>query len=76
MRTRSRQTLLPDTPTNALPGSPEKVRILAERVRSGVSLWHPLDARLPGDLPLAGAPPARDTSESSHEVDTSFCLAS
>ena len=38
---------LPPSPTNALPGSPEKVRVLAERVRLGVALWHPLDARSP-----------------------------
>lgn len=38
---------LPPAPTTALPGSPEKVRVLAERARLGVSLWHPLDANLP-----------------------------
>jgi hypothetical protein len=30
-------------PTNAPPGSPEKVAVLEERARLGVSLWHPLD---------------------------------
>jgi hypothetical protein len=35
---------MPITPTNARPGSPEKIAILAERVRSRVSLWHPQDA--------------------------------
>ncbi len=33
-------------PTDALPGTPEKVAILEERARLGVSLWHPLDATL------------------------------
>ncbi len=37
---------LPASPTDALPGSKEKIRILAERARNGVSLWHPLDPRL------------------------------
>jgi hypothetical protein len=31
-------------PTDARPGTPEKVAILCERARLGVSLWHPLDA--------------------------------
>lgn len=31
-------------PTSALPGSAEKVAILEQRARLGVSLWHPLDA--------------------------------
>ncbi|MBI1913401.1 MAG: hypothetical protein HYS12_01380 [Planctomycetes bacterium] len=33
-------------PTSALPGTPEKVAILEQRARLGLSLWHPLDARL------------------------------
>jgi hypothetical protein len=31
-------------PTAAVPGTPEKVAILAERARLGLDLWHPLDA--------------------------------
>jgi hypothetical protein len=31
-------------PTDARPGSAEKVAILEERARLGLSLWHPLDA--------------------------------
>ena len=31
-------------PTAAAPGSPEKVAVLEERARLGLSLWHPLDA--------------------------------
>jgi hypothetical protein len=34
----------PPEPTNALPGSPEKVDILERRARMGLSLWHPNDA--------------------------------
>ena len=30
-------------PTSALPGTPDKVAILEERARLGLSLWHPLD---------------------------------
>ena len=29
--------------TNALPGSDRKLEILAERIRSGLPLWHPED---------------------------------
>lgn len=35
---------LPPTPTAALPGSPEKVEVLAQRARLRQSLWHPQDA--------------------------------
>jgi hypothetical protein len=35
---------LPVTPTVALPGTPEKVEILAQRARLRQSLWHPEDA--------------------------------
>jgi hypothetical protein len=31
-------------PTSALPGSAEKVAILEQRARLGLTLWHPLDA--------------------------------
>ncbi len=31
-------------PTTALPGSAEKLEVLAERARLGLSLWHPHDA--------------------------------
>jgi hypothetical protein len=36
----------PDRPTNALPGSPEKIAVLEERVEAGEALWHSLDAGL------------------------------
>jgi hypothetical protein len=39
-------TVLANAPTGARPGTPEKVAILEERARLGVSLWHPLDATL------------------------------
>jgi hypothetical protein len=35
---------LAPAPTTALPGTPEKVAILAERARQRQALWHPLDA--------------------------------
>lgn len=46
----------PAKPTAALPGSAEKVAILAERARLGQSLWHPDDAPLlqPARLKEAG----------------------
>jgi hypothetical protein len=34
---------LPDVPTNALPGTPEKIAVLTERARAGCTLFHPLD---------------------------------
>jgi hypothetical protein len=40
------QTKASAEPTEALPGSEDKVAILAERARLGLSLWHPRDARL------------------------------
>lgn len=37
-------TPLPAFPTNAPPGSIDKITILAERARRCQTLWHPLDA--------------------------------
>jgi hypothetical protein len=34
---------LPTSPTKALPGSVEKIAVLAERARQKFSLWHPDD---------------------------------
>lgn len=36
--------VLPE-PTDALPGTPEKIAVLLERLSRGQILWHPLDAR-------------------------------
>ncbi len=49
---------LPPGPTDALPGSEEKVRVLAERARQRLALWHPLDARFPGEASAPRAPAA------------------
>lgn len=35
---------LDDTPTNAAPGSIEKIGVMRDRIRRRVSLFHPLDA--------------------------------
>jgi hypothetical protein len=39
------------TPTAALPGTSKKLRVLKERVASGLSLWHPKDAVWPSGTP-------------------------
>ena len=36
-------TVLPARPTEAAPGTDEKIAILAERARNRESLWHPED---------------------------------
>ena len=36
--------VLPPAPTDALPGTEDKVRVLEERARMRQSLWHPEDA--------------------------------
>ncbi len=46
-------------PTDALPGTEEKVRVLMERARLGLSLFHPLDARI-GDAATRPALPPVD----------------
>lgn len=46
LRKRPRRHETPVLPTQALPGTREKVTVLAQRARMGVSLWHPDDARL------------------------------
>src|SRR5205085_7778022 len=35
---------LPETPTNAMPGSEEKIQVLCERARLKQALFHPLDS--------------------------------
>jgi hypothetical protein len=39
---------LPEAPTNAIPGTPEKVAILVERAERRLSLFHPQDAGFDG----------------------------
>jgi len=46
-RNREGKAEMPE-PTDALPGSPEKLQILEDRARRGQYLWHPLDARFDG----------------------------
>lgn len=41
--------MLPTKPTDALPGSEEKVRVLEQRAAAGVVLWHPDDAKAVGE---------------------------
>lgn len=36
--------------TRALPGTDEKLSILAERLQKGLPLWHPSDSRCYADL--------------------------
>lgn len=48
------EPVLPASPTSALPGSPEKLRIMVERLRNGQSMHHPDDAlAVPRDLLMA-----------------------
>jgi hypothetical protein len=35
---------LPSTPTQAMPGTPEKIAVMIVRAMMRESLWHPLDA--------------------------------
>jgi hypothetical protein len=37
---------LPETPTGALPGSEERLRVLEERAAAGLALFHPRDRGL------------------------------
>lgn len=38
----------PESPTDAAPGTEDKVRVLEERAASGRALWHPRDATRDG----------------------------
>src|SRR5438552_3173087 len=40
---------LPDVPTTAVPGTREKLAVLAERARSRQAMFHPADATYAGD---------------------------
>jgi len=44
----NRATPLPAFPTDASPGTPEKIAILAQRAELQQSLWHPHDATFAG----------------------------
>lgn len=48
---------LPDEPTDALPGTPEKEAVMTERAAKGQSLWHPRDPRICRDRPADGRVP-------------------
>jgi len=43
---------LPATPTTALPGTPDKIAVMAQRAARGETLFHPQDATLDGDWAL------------------------
>jgi hypothetical protein len=49
--------------TGAMPGTPDKLDVLAERVRLGQPLWHPADRQdydeVTGPLTLRGISPKR-----------------
>lgn len=45
--------------TEALPGTEEKLSVLAHRVQAGLPLWHPCDRRTFDGRPL-GPPPRPD----------------
>ncbi|HEV3143522.1 MAG TPA: hypothetical protein VGZ47_06505 [Gemmataceae bacterium] len=46
---------LPDAPTDAPPGSEEKIRVLMERAANKQALWHPGDATVAAPaVPLEG----------------------
>jgi hypothetical protein len=36
---------LPDTPTAAMPGTPEKIEVMRQRAAAGRQVFHPADAR-------------------------------
>jgi len=50
-----RGTMLPPFATSAVPGSPEKILVLTQRLEQGFVLWHPDDATLEEPAALAEA---------------------
>lgn len=44
----------PVSPTDAAPGSLEKIAVLQERASSGLALWHPLDAPMDAESARVG----------------------
>ncbi|MCS7160103.1 MAG: hypothetical protein RMJ19_06490 [Gemmatales bacterium] len=52
---------MPAEPTSALPGTPDKIAVMAERAARGESLFHPLDATLDGDWALIIVPSQKGT---------------
>ena len=71
MNSTLKRVRLPFAPTDALPGSEEKVHVLAQRVQLRQPLWHPLDATLAGAG--SGSRPAELAGDT---VRAGLCLAS
>lgn len=47
---------LPESPATAAPGTPEKVAVMEQRAAGGFAVFHPADAKYPGDpRPLASS---------------------
>jgi hypothetical protein len=58
VRDKNGRAPLPE-PTAARPGTEAKVRVLAERARLGLALWHPLDSGDAAQVSEALRPPVR-----------------
>lgn len=61
--------ILPPTPTTAIPGSPEKVRVLEERARQGYSLHRPGDLNYNTPSPAPESYPPHLSQETATESD-------
>lgn len=60
----------PNDPTNALPGTEEKIMVLAARCAAGVELWHPEDRKL--DYSPVTLPPIGSAGATDPDTDLSF----
>jgi hypothetical protein len=58
-------------PTEALPGTPQKVAVLIARASAGLALWHPEDATHPWDGDDGGK--ADDDQADDHDDDFDDC---
>ncbi|MFM7152440.1 MAG: hypothetical protein ACKO23_21645 [Gemmataceae bacterium] len=66
-----RRPALADRPTNALPGTEEKLRVLEDRASRGLSLWHPQDAGLLPHTVVSPAP-LQEAMRPAHPLSSAF----
>ncbi len=59
-------------PTTALPGTPEKIVVMSDRLRRGQPLWHPDDHSPLGDTKGSGVPTVLSVVATSFVANASF----
>lgn len=65
----ARQKIECATPTAAVPGSEEKIKIMADRYAAGLPIFHPDDTQRPGQFTTAGFLAGLNTDPADQQSD-------